>query len=432
LSTTQEGRGSAAGAAPAPSAAVTPPSAPAGPPGRSPIRELFADPSYRAYFLSAVAFTLGIWAYLTAMGWSALELTDSAFMVSLVNVIYFVPMFVLALPAGVLADSVDLRRLVLWVRGGSAALITALVVLAATGALTFPWLAGLSAGVGLSVVLELAARQSLVAQIVPPARLVGATALSSVQGGLARVVGPLLAGWLITRTGAAGGYAIFVACNVAFVLWFRRIRVAPVPRDADRRPWVDFRAGLSYLRGHRDALAIVVLSILGGVVGWLYLALLPVMARDVLDGDAVTLGWLSTAVGLGSVPGAIVLAARARLQREGLVHVAAMLTWGLGVVGFGLAPGFPAALGFLGLAGVGFGMQTILTQSLLLRIVEPAYHGRVLGTLMLTWGANIVGTLAGGSLAEVLGPRLVVAGSGGLIVLFTLAVVAWNRRLLRL
>jgi MFS family permease len=330
----------------------------------------------------------------------------------------------------VLADSVDRRRLVLWSRGGSAVLVGGMAFLAATGNLTYLWLSLMSAGVGLSVVLELASRQSLVAQIVPSDRLVGATALSSVQGGLARVVGPLLAGWLIARAGAAGGYAVFVVCNLLFVVWFRRIAARPLEKVAQRRPLHDLMEGFRYLRGHRNALAIVTISILGGVVGWLYLALLPVMARDVLGGDAVTLGWLSTAVGLGSVPGAIILAMRARVRREGALHIVAMLTWGSGVLLFGLAPSFWPALAALALSGIGFGLQVILTQSLLLRIVEPAYHGRVMGTLMLTWGANIVGTLAGGSLAELLGTRTVIAGSGGAIILSTLAVLAWNRRLL--
>jgi MFS family permease len=80
----------------------------------------------------------------------------------------------------------------------------------------------------------------------------------------------------------------------------------------------------------------------------------------------------------------------------------------------------------LTVAGAGSGLQQVTMRTLLLRITEPAYHGRVMGTLMLTWGANVLGTLAGGGLAESLGVPTVIAGSGVLIIVVALAVVAWR------
>ncbi len=410
---------------------------PGAPPPRGPVaavRALFADRDYRYYWAGSALFGVGVWTYLTAMGWTATELTDSAFAVSMVNVVYFVPMFLLALPAGVAADLWDRRRTAMLVRGLSAVVIAVMAALAFTDRLTYPLLTAFSFAVGLSVIGELAARQAFVAQLVAPRQLVNANALTSVQGGLARVLGPILAGWLIDWVGDGGGYLAFVATNVGFVLAFWRIRTPGRVRTRGRpRPLAQLREGLAYLRAHRDALAVVALSVLAGVVGWVYLALMPLMARDVLGGDAVTLGALSTAVGVGSVPGALGLSVVPEdFSAEGRTLLAAMVLWGGGIVAFSLSRTVVLSLLLLGVAGLGFGLQTILVRTILLRIVDEAYHGRVLGTLMLTWGANIVGTLAGGTIADLIGVAPVVGLSGGLILAITAGVVAVNPRVARL
>lgn len=393
------------------------------------VRTLIGMRDFRNYWYGSAVFGVGIWAFLTAMGWTALELTDSAFAVSVTNVVYFLPMFVFALPAGVLADMWDRRWTAIIARGGCALVALALSVLAGTGALTYAWLLILSFLVGFSIIGELASRQAYIAQIVTPDRITNATALTSFQGGVARVVGPLLAGWLIDVFGDAGGYGMFAATNVIFVFFFLRIRTpGTAPSKERRRMRTELVDGFRYLKRHRDAATIVLMSVLTGTVGWVYLALMPVMARDVLDGDAVVLGALSMAVGLGSVPGAMLLSLRNRVSGEGRIYIASLLIWGAGIVMFGVSRSFPLSLLALLIGGAGFGMQTILSRTLLLRIVDPAYHGRVLGLLMLTWGANIVGTLTAGSLADLLGVAMVVGTSGALVVVLTLGLVASNRR----
>jgi MFS family permease len=397
------------------------------------VRTLFGTPDFRRYWAASAAFGLGIWAYLTAMGWTALELTDSAFAVSMVNVVYFLPLFVLALPAGVLADRRDRRRIPIVTRGLSGVSMIAMVGMAVADRLSYAWLLVFSAGVGLSVIAELSARQAFVAQIVSPRQLVNATALTAVQGGVSRVLGPLLAGWLLSVGGDAGGYAVYGASCALFVWFFWRIRTpGAVPgRGRGSKPMHDLVEGLAYLRGHRDALTVVGISVLSGVVGWVYLALMPVMARDVLDGGAVTLGALSMAVGIGSVPGSLALSVVRDFTAEGRTFAIAVVVWGAGIIVFGASPWLPLSLVALAAAGLGFGIQVVLTRTILLRIVDGTYHGRVMGTLMLTWGANVIGTFGAGAAAEALGAPVVVAVSGALIVGVLVVAVALNRSVLR-
>jgi MFS family permease len=133
------------------------------------------------------------------------------------------------------------------------------------------------------------------------------------------------------------------------------------------------------------------------------------------------------------VPPSILLALRAGSPPyEGALFYGATVVWGLSVVVFGTTSSTTVAFVALVASGAGNGLQQVLLRTLLLRITEPAYHGRVMGTLMLTWGANVLGTLVGGSLADRYGVPAVIAASGGLIVAVALGAYARRPSTLRL
>jgi MFS family permease len=112
-----------------------------------------------------------------------------------------------------------------------------------------------------------------------------------------------------------------------------------------------------------------------------------------------------------------------RLASEGQLFYLSTLAWAAGVVVYGLTSSTAVALVALLVAGAGSGLQQVLMRTLLIRICDPAFHGRVLGTLMLTWGANVVGTLGGGLLAESLGVGPVIFLSGLLIAAVPVGVL---------
>ena len=242
------------------------------------------------------------------------------------------------------------------------------------------------------------------------------------------MLGPLVVGVLIARVGEAAGYAFFAVMN-AFCVWvFLRIRASGAPPVIEtKHPLHELVDGLRYLRGHADALAVVSIGILTGVVGWLYVALLPSVNQDRLHGGAVQLALLSAAIGVGSVPPSLLLAIRAGSPRaEGAMFCLATLAWGLAVVVYGLTSSVWVAGLALVVTGAGNGLQQVLLRTLLLRLCEPAFHGRVMGTLVLTWGANVLGTLVGGGLAERYGVPTVIAASG-LLIVGVVAVVGARR-----
>ena len=388
---------------------------------------------YRYYLASAFAFSFGIWLQLTALGWVALELTDSAFLVTLANVFWFIPFFVLALPAGVLADRLDRRLILIVVRSVGAVIVAVMAYLAFAGLLTYPLLLGLTLLAGTTVILDLPARQSFVAMLVKPSELVNAMAMVSMEGSISRLAGPLLAGLALSTVGAGGAFGAFALLNLLFVAFMLMVRTSgAVERTAGSSPARELTEGLRYIREHRDVMALVLVSVLTGSVGWVYLALMPVVTKEVLDGGAVTLGILGMAVGVGAMPGGMFLAFAPDLRSPGRAFVGGLLLWGVAVMLFAYSPWVATSLLALGVAGLGFTMQIVLVRGMLLRVVDREFHGRVMGAMNLTWGANIVGTLAAGWLAEVLGVSIAVALSGALIVVAALGIVAWHPRLLRL
>ena len=197
------------------------------------------------------------------MGWVALELTDSSIGVTVVNVVWFTPFFLLALPAGVIADAIDRRRLVIVAQGLSALLLFAATGIALADQLTFPILLVLAASTGSLIVTELPARQAYMAMLVPREQLVNAMALLSSEGSVSRVFGPLLSGYLLDRAGAEGAFFAFAVLSLVIVVTTVAIRTpGRIATDAEptRRLRGELVEGLRYLAGHQDARALVLLA----------------------------------------------------------------------------------------------------------------------------------------------------------------------------
>lgn len=395
--------------------------------------------NYRIFLAAISVDYAGQWVHLTVLGWLALQLTNSAFFVSLANVAWFVPFLLLALPAGILADRADRRIFLMTIHFMQSAILMAMSALAGGGQLSYPVLLLLTGCVSSVIALDLPMRQSLVVNLVKPSQIVSATALSQASGSFMRIVGPLLAGFLLAHFGAATGFAFYGVVELLFASSFLVIKRSEAPgggwkpaNPTGRNPLHETADGFRYIAANPDIRGLVLISIGAGVIGWVYLALMPVMARDVLHGDSFLLGILGSAVGLGGFLVGLLIAFRQNIPRPAAVMVAGFVAWGVGVILFALSPIPVLSFVPLVMAGAGFSAQMAFTQALILRTTDPGFHGRVFGVLSFTWGANIVGTLTAGSLAKMLGAPAVIGGSGALILVVTLVVVATHPRLLRM
>ena len=370
---------------------------------------------------------IGTWMQSVAQSWLVLELTNSPFLLGLVGTLQFAPVLLFSFVAGALADRLPKRRLIITTQSIMCVQALALAALVHRGHVQFWHVAIMATVYGLANTVDMPTRQAFVAEMVGKESLRSAIALNSAMFNSARVVGPALAGLVIARWGTAIAFAFnglsFVAVIVALTLL--HADGAPRPRGG-RSMRGEIGEGLGYvLRTPRIAL---VLSLVLCVSAFFfnYNTLVPLLARDVLHQDAHGFGLLMTAVGLGAVAGAVVLASLGTERPPVALLVASALVLGgasmtmSGVGRFGVAMGLLALMGFTGMLFM-TGANTTVQLT-----VPDELRGRVMAlhTLMFA-GMTPFGAFLVGAVTQALGARagFLVTGAGGVVSI--LAVTAW-------
>jgi MFS family permease len=259
-------------------------------------------------WIATVVSNVGTWMHNVGAAWFMTSLTASPTMIALVQAATSLPVFLVGLPAGALADIVDRRRLLLWTQSWMLASAAVLGILTLVGATT-PWvLLALTFALGLGTAMNAPAWQAIVPELVSRAELSAAIALNSASFNLARAVGPALGGLVVA---AAGPAAVFLLNAASFLGVLVVLYRWPRPQDASLLPsehvFGAMRAGVRYVR-HAPALHAVLLRagsfIVCGTALW---ALLPLVAQQGLGLGAIGYGGLLGCLGVGAVTGAILL-----------------------------------------------------------------------------------------------------------------------------
>lgn len=384
-------------------------------------------PNFRRYAIGQVISLAGFWMQSVAQGWLVFRLSSkSEFALGLVAFIGYLPVFLFSPLAGVFADRVDKRRLILVTQ--SLAMLLALVqgIIVVTDVATVPIVAGMAFLMGLVGAFDLPIRQSFIMELVGVDDLPAAIAFNASVFNTARVVGPAVAG-VIVATAGEGPCFFLNGVSYLAALWaiggMTVQRVVRAHSGGGRATGI--RSGLAYVR-RRPVVAALLVTL--GVVSTLALqtnVLMPSLAEKVFDRSARGYGALLTAYGVGAVVTALRLASRqystAQYRRNLLVGLGGMAL-GLGVVAGSRR--YEMALAGQLLAGFGMLRYTATTNALVQLLVEDGYRGRVMGlhTVMFA-GAAPFGALLLGSIAERVGPQaaLVVSGAGAVMAAMWLA-----------
>lgn len=284
----------------------------------------FRNSVFRSLWFATLLSNLGSLVQAVAAGWTMTTLTDSQYMVALVTASTSLPIMGLSLFAGVLADNYDRRRIML------AAQILMLVVsagltLATVFNLLTPWLLLVFTFlIGCGGALHNPSWQASVGDIVPRSQVPAAVMANGMSFNLMRSIGPALGGLIIVAAGAAAAFAMntisYVALIIVLALWRRPKPTSTLPRERFRRATT---AGFQYVSLSPNLLRIILRGLLFGLTAVAVLALLPLIARDLLGGSASTYGFLLGFFGLGAVGGALSNSKiRARFDNETIVRTA--------------------------------------------------------------------------------------------------------------
>ena len=360
---------------------------------------------------------------LVALGWQMYDLTGSAWNLGLVGLYQFLPAIVLTVPAGQLVDRVDRRKVL---GAGVALLLAAAVVLTLgtyQGWIRATHIFALCFVLGTARALQAPAQQALVPQIVTPAQLPRALALSTAMIKISTIAGPAVGGFLYAA-GASIAYATcagLCAVSLAFVFAIRK----PVGKTS-RGPvtFATLLAGFHFIGHHKVILGAISLDLFAVVLGGVT-ALLPMYAKDVLQAGPWGLGLLRASAALGGVAMAFVLARRPIERRVGHWMFGAVAVYGAAIFGFAFSTVFALSFALLFVSGAADMVSVVIRQSLVQLETPDEMRGRVSavnGTFIQA--SNQLGEFRAGALAAMIGPvGSVIAGALG-----TLAVVAlWSR-----
>ncbi len=390
--------------------------------------------NYRLFFGGQSISLIGTWMQQIAVNWLVYRLTHSAFLLGVVGFSGRIPTFLLASFAGVLVDRWNRHRIlvVTQILSMIQALILALLVL--TDRVAIWHVISLSLFLGLINTLDMPARQSFVVDMIEKKEDMGnAIALNSSMANGARLVGPSIAGILISTVGEGTCFLLNGLSFFAVIISLLAMKMTPKKKEKERTPmWHGLKEGFAYAFGFPPIRSILLLLALISLMGMPYMVLMPIFARDILHGGAYTLGFLMAASGCGALAGAIFLASRKGVLGLGRIIVIASGLFGIGLIIFSLSRVFWLSLVLMILTGFGMMVQMTSSNTVLQTIADEDKRGRVMSFFTMAFmGMVPLGSLLAGSLAHTIGaPETIMIGGISCIVgsvLFAMRLPALRR-----
>ncbi|HJR42070.1 MAG TPA: MFS transporter [Gemmatimonadaceae bacterium] len=390
----------------------------------NPLRVLLTHRDFRIFWSGQTTSLIGTWMQSTAQAWLALQLSNSAFVVGLVVTAGAFPILLLSLYGGVIADRTDKLRLVTI---GQALLLVQAVALwwfVWSGEITVGWLLAFALVSGTINAFEIPARQSFIVELVGKEDLTDAIALNSGGFNLARVIGPSLAGIVIHRLGIPWAFALNALSYLAVLASLFSIRrPARAAARVVATPMEGLVEGLRFMLKTREVSRLIGLVAVYAIFGMPYLALMPVVARDVLRSDASGYGMLLTSVGIGGFAGALGLAAFGRRARRGRLLELSAYTFSLLLILFSFSRSLLLSAALLLFVGCTMILSNALANGLLQTSVPDELRGRVMSAYAWVFVGlgPVVGPLLAGALADQIGATHTI----GVMAAVTLAYVWW-------
>lgn len=406
-----------------PEEAIAPP-----PPAQSRFRRTFSALSYRDFrilWLGALTSTTGTWMQTVAQSWLVLSMTGSAFLLGVDSFLATIPIVLFSLVGGVLADRMDRRRIMLASQLAQMVLAFLLAFLVFARKIEVWQIFVLSFLTGTAQAFSGPAYISLLPMLVRREDVQNAVAMNSMQFNLARVIGPVAAGFALTSLGAAACFGLNGLSFLAVVISLLALRHSFPTTDRAQRKSIleDTRDGFSFLIHDRSLAQLSALAFVGTFLGVPVITMLPVVAKELFaESGARGYSWLLTAYGVGSVFGALFVASTGHVQKKGRLALTSQLVFSAFLLLFANSTSFLLSLFAAACAGACLVGVISMYSSLVQLSTTEQMRGRVMSIFMFAFrGGMPLGNLTAGWIAE----RWSVALALGINAVLMASVASW-------
>ncbi len=405
-------------------------------PPRSRLRRTFSALHYRDFRLlwfGAFTSTTGTWMATVAQGWIVLSMTNSAFLLGVDGFLATGPMLIFSLFGGVVADRVERRKIMIYSQYLQMTFAFILAALLLSGEVKVWHIFVLSFLTGSAQSFSGPAYISLLPLLVRREDLPNAVAMNSMQFNLARVIGPLLAGIALSQWGAAVCFTINGISFIFVVIALMLIRSPRVTRsDAEQQSGIldDMREGFRFVLRRPKLLVLTFLAFAGTFIGMPLVTFLPVVAKSIFALGANGYAWMMTTYGLGSVTGALLVAATAHFAKKGKLALSLQFVFACLLVAFAFSRSFALSLLLLFCSGMCVVGVIALYSSLVQLMTSDAMRGRVMSIFMLAFrGGMPLGNLIAGYVAHRWSITLALAVNGTILAVLALAFIVRGTKL---
>ena len=385
---------------------------------------VFRHRNYRLFFTGQTISLIGFWMQAIGQSWLVYRLTGSPLLLGFVGFVSQAPVLFVSPFAGVVADRLNRRRILLVTQSLMMTFASVLALLTLSGVVQVWHIIIIAALSGTSNAFDIPTRQSFTVEMVGRADLPRAITLNSIMFNSARLVGPAAAGFVVGIVGEGWCFALNAASYLAVLTSLTLMHVMPQPARTPSHPLSDLRDGFRYVATHGQMRTMLLLLATSSFFGASYLTLMPVFARDILHGGSESLGLLMSGVGAGALVGAFVMS---RIAHEHLhrVPMASAALFGLFLIFFSQSTNLVLSLALLVPAGSGLMMQGISTNTLIQTVTTDVMRGRVMAYYVMAFmGMMPMGALAAGWLSHHIGvPETVAFGGAACIACVAIAYV---------
>jgi MFS family permease len=374
--------------------------------------------NFRLYWLALVTQVVGQHMFGFTLGWLAFEITGSQAQLGFIYLCGFVPQFALTLLGGVLADRIDVRKLI---RAAQTNTAIAMIMVGVTAMLGVAQLWHLALGaflVGLSSAIDEPARAAFFPRLLPRPLLRSAVPLISMAFGSSRIIAPSIAGFLIAAAGAPTVFLLSAAAvsTMIAVLFLIRPQRAAAPSHGSLLS--NFTESLRYIRANEAFAKAIGAALVNATLAMGFIHVLPVFAKDVLQVDSRGLGILTAAVGAGALTGFVTYAwVQSRMSPRNLI-VSALTVYNVALIGFAFSDWYWLSFCTILLAGLCHAYFLTCVQVMLQTLVEDRYRGRVMSVFTLVWSLMYLSGFLLNSAGALAGPRLALAGGAAIVLAY--------------